>query len=144
MSRNPFEINLPQFDELGEKKANKKSRTSCPLSVKQAVWKKYNGEKMYGKCYVCGKKIHYDTVEMGHNIPASKGGKWTLSNCRPLCRSCNRSMGTMTIEAFKKKHFSEAKVTKKSTTKKSVNPKSKKKATPKKKSEADEFMSRFL
>ena len=98
-------------------------RTSCPQSVKETLWRKYFGNTLTGECYVCGKPIDYTSFEVGHNKPHIKGGKWNVNNLRPLCRSCNRSMGTMTVETFKKKHFS----------KKSTSEKKKPKTTPKKK-----------
>jgi len=55
--------------------------------------------------------------EVGHNKPFAKGGEWNINNLRPICRTCNRSMRTMTIEEFKKKFFGkkERKVLKKQT-----------------------------
>jgi 5-methylcytosine-specific restriction endonuclease McrA len=84
----------------------KPKRTPCPQAVKEALWRKYFGNKMDGNCYVCKKIITFTNFEPGHNTPASHGGKWTVTNLRPLCRTCNRSMGDkMTVEFFKKKYF---------------------------------------
>jgi 5-methylcytosine-specific restriction endonuclease McrA len=83
-------------------------RKPCPKAVKDAVWLKYFGYEMIGKCYVCGKPISYMDFEVGHNKPFTKGGEWNINNLRPICRTCNRSMGTMTIEAFKRKYFGSA------------------------------------
>ena len=110
----------PWTDELISGKKNGKERKSCPKTVKEAVWREYIGNKMNGKCYVCKTLISLTNFEVGHNKARSKGGKWTVANCRPICRSCNRSMGTMTIEAFKKKYFTKKKVSKKTTKKKST------------------------
>jgi 5-methylcytosine-specific restriction endonuclease McrA len=60
---------------------------------------------MTGKCYVCERPISFTTFEVGHNRPFAKGSKWNINNLRPICGVCNRSMGTMTIEAFKKRYF---------------------------------------
>jgi 5-methylcytosine-specific restriction endonuclease McrA len=89
-----------------KKSYKKRPRTPCPKSVKEALWRKYFGNNLNGKCYVCGKYIDYTSFEVGHNKPFSKGGEWNINNLRPLCRSCNRSMGTMTAEKYKKKYFS--------------------------------------
>ena len=83
----------------------KKRRTACPKSVKETLWRKYFGDNINGKCYICDTSITLFNFEVGHNKPFSKGGKWTVNNLRPLCRSCNRSMGTMTAEKYKKKHM---------------------------------------
>jgi 5-methylcytosine-specific restriction endonuclease McrA len=105
-------------------KSTPKKRTSCPKAVKETVWRKYFGNKMSGKCYVCKKPILFTDFEVGHNKSFSKGGTWNVNNLRPICRTCNRSMGTMSIEAFKRKHFSIKRVVKR-------RKKGKKKAQPK-------------
>jgi hypothetical protein len=83
-------------------------RRAIPKSVKDAVWRKYFGEKKpYGKCDACEKRIHYQDFEVGHNVPASRGGTDNISNLRPICGTCNRSMGTLSIEDFKEKYFGD-------------------------------------
>ena len=94
----------------------KKARPTIPKSVKDIVWAKYIGmDKAEGKCYVCGRTIHITDFEVGHNRAIAKGGSDHPDNLRPICKSCNRSMGTMSIEAFKRKYFLKSK---KKTTKK--------------------------
>lgn len=93
--------------DLWGKTSTAKKRSSCPKAVKESVWRKYFGNKMTGKCYVCKKPINFTDFEVGHNKPFSKGGTWNLNNLRPICRTCNRSMGTMTLETFKKKYFAK-------------------------------------
>lgn len=39
------------------------------------------------RCVCCGKQLQRLTVD--HVIPLSKGGRNTISNLQPLCRSCN-------------------------------------------------------
>jgi 5-methylcytosine-specific restriction endonuclease McrA len=87
----------------------KKQRTSCPAAVKEACWRKYNGNSLDGKCFCCGTHISYTSFEAGHNKAFKKGGKWTIGNTLPLCRTCNRSMGTESITKFKKEHFGKEK-----------------------------------
>jgi 5-methylcytosine-specific restriction endonuclease McrA len=123
--KNPFDIGIKPVNIWGPTKSSS-GRKSCPKAVKETVWRKYNGNRMTGKCYVCKGPITFTNFEVGHNKPHSKGGKWTVGNLRPICRSCNRSMGTMSIEAFKRKHFSKKKpkktTMKKRTKRKSTNP----------------------
>ena len=99
--------------DLWGKTSTPKKRSSCPKAVKETVWRKYFGNKMTGKCYVCQKPILFTDFEVGHNKPFSKGGTWNMNNLRPICRTCNRSMGSMTIEAFKRKYFTKKHVIKK-------------------------------
>ena len=96
-TKNPFIITKPSDKPT--------VRKPCPKAVRDAVWRKYFGDKMTGKCYVCGKPITFTDFEVGHNKPFIKGGEWNVNNLRPICRTCNRSMGTMTIEEFKKRFF---------------------------------------
>jgi hypothetical protein len=135
MKKNIFEFAplSPKSFGLGEgvsplfpnpKSEEKPKRTPCPKAVKEAVWKIYFGNNMIGKCYVCGAEITFTNFELGHNKPHTKGGKWVVENLRPLCRTCNRSIGDkMTVEAFKKKYFSSKP--------KSVTPKTKSSTKPK-------------
>ncbi len=118
--KNSLNIDNTKFDSTKLKWVSTKpssGKKSCPKAVKETVWRKYNGNRMTGKCYVCGVSITFTNFEAGHNKPRSRGGEWTVENLRPICRSCNRSMGTKSIEVFKRIHFSK-KTTKKTTKKK--------------------------
>lgn len=48
-----------------------------------------------GKCLSCGST---DDITMDHIIPVKRGGPNTKDNVQPLCRSCNSSKGTKTID----------------------------------------------
>jgi 5-methylcytosine-specific restriction endonuclease McrA len=66
----------------------------------------YIGPKYEGKCGVtwCQNKITPFTFEAGHNVPESKGGATSIDNLRPICGTCNKSMGNrFTIEEYSKK-----------------------------------------
>jgi len=99
----------------------KKKRRAIPKSVKDAVWNKYIGaQKAEGSCYVCERTIHIRDFDVGHNRAKAKGGGDNISNLRPICRSCNLSMGTMSIETYKARHFGKPKRAKKSTGKSTI------------------------
>ena len=88
----------------------KRKRKTIPRAVSNTVWAKYIGiNKPEGQCYVCRRTIHITDFDVGHNKAIAKGGKDNISNLRPICRTCNASMGTQSIESFKAKHFGQPK-----------------------------------
>jgi hypothetical protein len=77
-----------------------------PKAVKDATWKKYMGYKTEGKCYCCKMEtINVFNFEVGHNKARSKSGSDDIENLRPICKGCNTSMRTQSIENFRAKHF---------------------------------------
>jgi len=81
------------------------TKTKIPKALREQVWLVYNGEKFLMKCYVhwCTNKITPFTFEVGHNQPESKNGATEISNLRPICSKCNKSMGDRyTIDEFSK------------------------------------------
>lgn len=52
-------------------------------------------EKLGASCLNCGSE---EDITLDHIIPVSKGGLNTLSNLQPLCRPCNSTKGTKTID----------------------------------------------
>lgn len=120
------------LDFLDEFEERPRARKAITKSVKMSVWNKYIGAtKAEGKCYVCRRTIHMQDFDVGHNKAKAKGGSDQITNLRPICRTCNSSMGTQSIEAFKAKHFAKPKKT---------TAKTKTKASPKKKRKAaDDF-----
>lgn len=82
------------------------NKKNIPRSLKAMVWVQYNGRKFDGKCHVawCKNKITPFDFEAGHNVPESKGGATSIHNLRPICASCNRSMGNKyTIDEYSQK-----------------------------------------
>jgi len=78
-----------------------------PKAVHDSVWKKYMGNKTNGKCYCCElETINFFNFEVGHNKARIKGGSDAIENLRPICKTCNTSMATQSIESFRAKHFS--------------------------------------
>ena len=73
------------------------------------MWNKFVGEK-YGttKCFCCRQKgITSRDFHAGHIQPERNGGKTTIINLRPICPSCNNSMGTINMKEFIKQHYPE-------------------------------------
>lgn len=80
-------------------------KTKIPKALRQQVWMTWCGEKFKHKCAVtwCTTVMNVFDFQCGHNVPESKGGATDLSNLRPICVSCNQSMGDeYTIDEFSK------------------------------------------
>ena len=76
------------------KPAYKKKTINVPL--KNNVWDKWVGSDITTtQCLCCSiHTINIRNFHCGHVIAESKGGKTILENLRPICGSCNSSMGT--------------------------------------------------
>lgn len=105
MPKNPFELPSSYRDIFSKKP--KLTREKLPKDVRDQVWDRYVGAtKTISKCYCCRwRPITYRDFEVGHNKAVAKGGKDHISNLRPICKQCNRSMGTMSIERYREKYF---------------------------------------
>ena len=83
-----------------------KTRDPIPKAIKILVWNKYVGED-YGKakCFCCNvTEIRQMNFHCGHIVSVADGGGTTIDNLRPICQSCNSSMGTTNMIEFMKKH----------------------------------------
>jgi 5-methylcytosine-specific restriction endonuclease McrA len=130
---NLFGINTKDPFGLGGKSTNDVGkRRPIDKNTRDAVWLKYMGNKVEGKCYCCKiRPIHITDFQVGHVIAVVNGGKDNISNLRPICGPCNRGMKTMNLEQYKKNIFS-----KKSATKSTAKPS--KKVKPKRKSKSND------
>lgn len=84
---------------------NNKQKISA--SLRHSIWLEWIGRKYNAKCAVswCKSIITPFTFEAGHNVPESKGGSTSISNLRPICGICNKSMGNRyTIDEYSKLH----------------------------------------
>ena len=46
-------------------------------------------EKTQGRCYLCGELVRYNSFEVDHKVPLSKGGTDDLDNLYCSCHKCN-------------------------------------------------------
>lgn len=71
---------------------------------KEEVWiRKYGEDAGSAKCPICLRnKITQTNFEVCHITAESKGGTNDLSNLTPGCSSCNKKMGTMNLNEYKR------------------------------------------
>jgi hypothetical protein len=88
------------------KKKSLECRDPIPKAIKMLVWNKYIGEEYgKGKCFCCNvTEIRQMSFHCGHILSVADGGGTTIDNLRPICQSCNSSMGTTNMIEFMKKH----------------------------------------
>lgn len=77
-----------------------KRRISAAL--RRMVWNTYIGEYIgRATCACCGAApITPFTFQCGHVVAEARGGPTVLQNLRPICASCNASMGTKDMRVF--------------------------------------------
>lgn len=85
------------------KKLKPKKKT-ISKTLKRAVWNTNIGEDIgKSKCLCCKMTdITQLTFECGHVIAEANGGETNVQNLRPICSSCNKSMGTQNMGDFMK------------------------------------------
>jgi len=94
----PSDVKIKEENSSSERKG-------IPKSLKFAVWERYFGNKLRGKCLCCGvQEITRDDCEMCHIISVAEGGETNVNNLKPGCKDCNRSMGTMNFDDYKAKY----------------------------------------
>ena len=89
---------------MQQMQTQKYRKAHIPHALRRTVWNTYIGEDIGStECYVgCKTKISQMTFECGHIEAESKGGLTNLENLRPICSSCNKSMGTRNMHDFMK------------------------------------------
>lgn len=95
-----------KIEAIERNKAGKYKRKSIPKAVKDKVWDRYIGIKRgVGPCYCCDGVIDSKNFDCGHIVAAANGGENIVENLRPLCSTCNKSMGKQNLEEFKSIYF---------------------------------------
>ena len=77
-------------------------RKSIPKSVREGCFRNAFGDAFEGTCFCCQDRFARDGEwEAGHITSWASGGTDDISNLRPICRACNRSMGIRHMDEFK-------------------------------------------
>lgn len=83
-----------------------KPRKSIPKKIRAQVWEIAFGSTTDGKCYCCNASMKcLETWHAGHIVASANGGTDTVDNLRPICASCNLSMGTENMDSFKNRCY---------------------------------------
>ena len=81
-------------------------KKKIPKTLKTEVWRNEFGSLSIGesKCTIdiCKTLINLADYDCGHVISESNGGATNLTNLRPICHSCNCSMGSKNWDDFLK------------------------------------------
>ena len=87
--------------------SKKKKKAKIPQALRTATWIEYIGEEnSQAKCLCCKTAvISVFNFHCAHVISESKGGELNLENLRPVCTSCNLSMGMVSMEDFANSYF---------------------------------------
>jgi hypothetical protein len=94
----------PETNEVVIKK-EKKTKEKIPASVKNTLWSKHFDNSIQGNCQCCKTEvISKNNFDCGHIISEKNGGSVHLDNLKPICRSCNSSMGTTNMNDFMTKY----------------------------------------
>ena len=95
--------NIVMSTEIGTPvKKEKPKRKTIPLALRRSVWNKYIGEEIGKTLCLCCKisDISQMTFSCGHVVSVYNGGDINLENLKPICVSCNSSMGTQNMDEF--------------------------------------------
>lgn len=75
-------------------------KETIPMAIRRKVFDRYNGRVVEGRCYCCNARITRDSFSCGHVLAEKHGGEIDYHNLRPICKTCNSSMGTMLLHEF--------------------------------------------
>jgi hypothetical protein len=95
---------IPTYTGKGTNAVDKGLVNPNLKTIRTAVWNHHIGmDKGVSICMVCKVfPIYQMDFHCGHVLAKSKGGLNTLENLRPICQSCNLSMGAIHMDDFMK------------------------------------------
>lgn len=100
----PLISTIPVIPVVSVKK-ERKTKEKIPASVKNTLWSLHFSKSTQGNCQCCKTEIiSKNNFDCGHIISEKEGGKVELDNLKPICRSCNSSMGITNMNDYMKKY----------------------------------------
>jgi 5-methylcytosine-specific restriction endonuclease McrA len=95
-------VNEVQTSQDTRPLTNKRKKYKLSKTLRQLVWKQYVGMQIGETLCVCCKSntINCFDFQCGHVVARANGGDDTVDNIRPICPTCNGSMGTMNMRDF--------------------------------------------
>jgi len=96
-------ISHPTVPKEGKSKSTKKK---IPDKLRQEVWEKNIGDKLWGNCFTCNMRLCAFEFSCGHVVSEANGGPTVLDNLKVVCKSCNSKMGTQHMMTFKEHRYS--------------------------------------
>jgi hypothetical protein len=101
---NDQNLKIPDKIPITQQQTNPKKYIKKHISktLKNKVWDLYIGrETGISKCFCCDHtEINSKHFECGHMIAESNNGKTDITNLRPICSLCNKSMGKKNMFNF--------------------------------------------
>ena len=84
------------------KQKKQKTKKSIPAPIREQVWAKYMGNVSRGMCYCCRlvELKQLTNYQCGHVLSEKQGGTLDVHNLRPICGSCNLSMGAKHMREY--------------------------------------------
>jgi hypothetical protein len=109
VKNNTNERNDNKIDDTSKVTNKIKNKKKIPQSVRIAVWDKYIGLVIGQKlCDICNtNNINQFNFHCAHVIAEINGGAATIENMRPICQSCNLSMGKINLNDYIKLYFNK-------------------------------------
>ena len=102
----PVKKDVVQEEEKPKRKTGGRAKKErIPATVRNIVWVTHFEGSKKGRCWLCKvEDISSANFECGHVVSEKNGGMPTIDNLKPICSFCNKSVGTMNMEDFKKKY----------------------------------------
>ena len=98
----PVKIIKEQKSSPVKKNASETTKCHIPKKVRTDVWNTFIGPNIpIHKCLCCLKTtICMTDFQVGHVMSEHDGGSLNIDNLRPICASCNISMGTINMKDY--------------------------------------------